>query len=145
MANVNVPQARQNFNDYLRTTLLIDDLNTRLAINQQGLTLFGDFTGLTEDDVEELCANVRKPGGTIPNPNAHVANQPPTIPNPGQNLGLIQEKRLKMLHYYVHHLRRIQRLPVDRPSATLDRLRTIYLLKAEDETEDDLELPEPFV
>lgn len=140
----NVDLARQNFNDYLQRYLLIADAGTRQAINQQGLTMFGDLLGLIEDDIEELCANVRKPGGTIANPNANIPNQPAVIPNPGQNLGLIQEKRLKMLHYYVHHLRRVQRLPFDRAAATLDRLRTVYLLKTEDETDEELALPEAF-
>lgn len=144
MANVNVNQAAQDFDNYLRDIIRITDAETRAAINDQGLRLFADFLPLTEEDVEELCANVRKPGGTIPNPNANVQNQPATIPNPGHSLGLMYEKRLKMLHYYVHHLQRIQRLPVNAPEATVDRLRTIYALKPEDETEDDLDMPEAF-
>ena len=56
----------------------------RTAINDQGLTRIDDFIGLTDQDIKDLCDNIRKPGGTIPNPNATVPGKPPTITNPGQ-------------------------------------------------------------
>jgi hypothetical protein len=48
--------------------------------------LFIDFIMLTEKYTENICANVRKPGGTIANPANNPANVvpniPATIPNP---------------------------------------------------------------
>lgn len=117
---------QQIFDTYLNGSLLIQDNGVRQAIIDQGLTVFTDLLDLTEDDVEEICANVRKPGGMIVNPNAGVAGQPAMIANPGQQIGHIHEKRLKQLRYYMHHLKRIQRLPIVRADATL--AITNYLL-----------------
>ena len=97
------------FNGYLNNRLNITSLVMRTAINDQGLTRIDDFIGLTDQDIKDLCDNIRKPGGTIPNPNATVAGQPPTIPNPGQPISFVSMKWLRMLNYYLHHLRRIQR------------------------------------
>lgn len=134
----------QIFSNYLQTTLLINDNDVRQALIDQGLTSFTDMLGLTEEDIEEICANVRKPGGMIANPNAAVAGQPAMIANPGQQIGHIHEKRLKQLRYYMHHLQRIQRLPIVRANATLPVLQSVYQLKDVDESEDDLALPDKF-
>lgn len=98
---------------------------------------YDDFLTLTEKDVGDICANIRKPGGTIANP-ALVAggNQPALIPNPGTPIGYVFEKRLKMLRYYRLHLQRIQR-PFDDLEATLVRLASVYALKEEEDLEDD--------
>jgi hypothetical protein len=131
-------------NNYLNDPIGITDPQARVALNNQGLQSFFDFYTLTEKDIIEICANIRKPGGTIPNPvhdpAAPVAGIPPTIPNPGIHLGHIYEKRLKMLRYYLLHLQRIQR-PMVIAQATLARITICYRLKeAEDEVE-DIDLP----
>ena len=97
------------FNGYLNNRLKITSLVMRTAINDQNLTRVDDFIGLTDQDIKDLCDNIRKPGGTIPNPNATVAGQPPTIANPGQPIRFVSIKWLRVLNYYLHHLRRIQR------------------------------------
>jgi hypothetical protein len=88
-------------NNYLNDPIGIVDPQTRVALNNQGHQAFEDFLTLTEKDISEICSNIRKPGGTIPNPVhdpvASVAGRPPTIPNPGIQIGHIYEKRLKML------------------------------------------------
>jgi hypothetical protein len=134
------------FNDYLTTTLGITDADLVAALNGQGLTLPRDFVNLTEEDVTKICNNIRKPGGTIPNPALAApnppANAPQTIPNPGISVGFVYEKRLQMLRYYVAHLVRTQR-SFDADQATLNLLATIYALKEEEEGNDKLKLELP--
>lgn len=110
-------------NNYLQQVFGITDGNIRQAINDQGLTTFDDFFNLTETDVEEICTNVQKPGGMMVNPNAAVLQLPGVpmmIANPGLPLGHLYEKRLKMLRYYMFHLKRIQRLPINLVQVTLN-------------------------
>jgi hypothetical protein len=59
-----VPNA---FNGYLQATLLIADPGLLAAINGQGLNDFDDFILFKDEDVQQICANIRKPGGVIPN------------------------------------------------------------------------------
>lgn len=128
------------FNQYITNTLLITNAQ-RLAINVQGLTQFDDFHSLTETDIHDICVNVRRPGGTIPNPVFNPDNVIPGIAqfisNPGVPLGQLAEKRLKMLRYYVVHLRRCQR-PFQMAHADIAHLLEVYRLK---EVEDDAEDP----
>jgi hypothetical protein len=98
---------------------------------------------LTEEDVTKICNNIRKPGGTIPNP-AFTAPNPPanalqTIPNSGIRIDFVYEKRLQMLRYYVAHLVRTQRA-FDADQATLNLLAVIYALKEEEEGNNKLKL-----
>lgn len=124
-------------NAYMNATLLIQVATTRLALNAQGLNDFDDFLSLTEKDITDICSNVRKPGGTILNPLYVVGgNVPQMMPNLGNAVGYVHEKRLKMLRYYRLHLQRIQR-PFDEASATLARLTNVYALKEADDNEDD--------
>lgn len=134
-------------NNYLQQVFGIADGNIRQAINEQGLTNFDDFFNLTETDVEEICTNVRKPGGMMVNPNVQVLNLPGVpmmIANPGLPLGHLYEKRLKMLRYYMFHLKRIQRLPINLVQATLNDVTQVYLLKEHDKNEATVDLPAQF-
>jgi hypothetical protein len=97
-------------NNYLNDPLGIADPQTRVALNNQGLQSFDDFLTLTEKDITEIGSNIRKPGGTIPNPvhnpAAPVTGILPCIPNPGIQFGHVYKKLLKMLRYYLLHLQR---------------------------------------
>jgi hypothetical protein len=86
--------ALAQINNYFQNVLLIQEQPVRDALNQQGLEGFDDFVSLTDKDIKNICANIRKPGGTIPNPNAAVAGQPPVISNPGVQIGYVYERRL---------------------------------------------------
>jgi hypothetical protein len=124
--------ALTQLNLYLQNVLLINQPDTRAALNQQGLDAFGDFNGLTGKDIKNICANVWKHGGTIPNPNAGVANQPDTITNPGVHLDYVLKRRLEMLRYYVYHCVRVQPQFVPQ-QITLARLLQVYHLKETEE------------
>jgi len=133
-------------NNYFQNTLVIQDQAVRDGLNEQGLTSFDDFVTLTEKDIVQICANVRRPGGVIPNPNAAVVGQPPTITNPGVLVGHAVKIRLKMLCYFVKHLVRVQRMPFVPGVATLARLVAVYKLKEIEEVADDdeeIKLPSP--
>jgi hypothetical protein len=54
-----------------------------LITDAQGLDTLEEFTHLTDTEVENLCKVIRRPGGTVPNPQAGAARQPPTINDPG--------------------------------------------------------------
>ena len=99
-------------NNYLQNTLLITLDAVRQAISHQGIEVLNDFATLTKTDITEICTNIRKPGGTMPNPthdpNNVVHRIPPTIANPGVTLRHVHEKHLKALRYYIYHLTRIQ-------------------------------------
>lgn len=103
--------AQAELNNYLNNVLLIGDQAVRAALNTQGLQSLDDFIALTEKDIDDICSNARKPGGTIANPAFDAANSvpgvPPFLPNAGVQIGHIFVKRLKMLRFYLFHLRRI--------------------------------------
>ena len=85
---------------YLRDVIgIADPIERRQAIQGEGLSVIGDFAEFEKDDIETLCSSVRKPGGTIANPNAAAANAPATIPNPGYSIPAICEKRLVSAAY----------------------------------------------
>ena len=96
MANRNAVSA------YMSATLEIADQNVREALLDEGLDGFENFIGLTEDDIKDICKNVRKPGGDIPNPN-NAAGQPARIPNPGAPVTNPHMKGLLRLRYEVNH------------------------------------------
>ena len=133
-------------NGYLENTLLIGQQEVRNALNAQGLVSIGDFNGLKEDDIAEIRANARKPGGTVPNPDYNAANPVPGVPititNPGVLVGHVLEKRLKMLGYYVQYLNKVDR-EFSAATATLAQIQGLYRLKeADDEYDNEIELPE---
>jgi hypothetical protein len=147
---------QEALNAYLQDVLRIESPSIRAGLFEQGLTSFLDFETLTEKDIMQICANVRRPGGLIPNPMlpgrgrgrgaaaaVDLPPLPPQIPNPGTLVGHVVEVRLKMLCYFVKHLVRVQRMPFVAAEAPLDRLMTVYRLKEveEEEKDDELKLP----
>jgi hypothetical protein len=126
-----------HFDAYMQNILGIGQVDIRNALRGQGISTVDDFIALTEDDIEDVCKIIRRPGGTIPNPAFGAAGrgaggQPPVLPNPGLQIGHLQEKRLKMLRYFVFHLQRVQR-DFDPAVATMNTLQEVYLLKEIDE------------
>jgi hypothetical protein len=128
-------------NNYLQNTLLIQDQDVRVALNQQGLQAFGEFTDLTDDDIKDICKNVRNPGGLVVDPNA-AAGAGALVPNRGVTLGHVFEKRLRQLRYYCFHLHRIQR-DFAPGQATLQRLSQCWKLKEEEDEAEEVPDPEP--
>jgi len=99
---------RLAFQNYLQT--LGFPASLRNALFAQGLDNVTNLYGMTEDDVEDLCTNIRKPGGVTPNPeNADNVNVPLFIVDPGVAVGRIYQERLKQLAFYYSYLVTVNR------------------------------------
>ena len=81
------------FKRYLRGTIVMTEALADAFI-AQGLDTFSELGAITQEDVKEIVAIIRKPGGTILNPASTTA-RPPQIPDPGKKVTYLQEKRLK--------------------------------------------------
>jgi len=101
----------------------VESLVTREAIDS-----LAELTRLKDQDVSDLCSVIRKPGGMIPNPDAGNAGQPATIRNPGVNVPLKAETRLKLATYYLRHSERVSR-PRTAADITVDNVLAVKTLK----------------
>ena len=89
-----------SFRTYLRDVIGIPDPRERReAVQEQGLGVLTDFLEFDKEAIEVLCSSVRKPGGTIPNPDIGNLGAPAAIPNPGYSIPAICEKRLIAASY----------------------------------------------
>ena len=70
--------------------------------DDQGLDTLDELKVLTTDEIESLCKVVRRPGGTVSNPNTGDPGQPATLSNPGEKVPLREELNLKLVYYYLH-------------------------------------------
>ncbi len=79
---------------------------------------------LTDDEIENLCKVIRRPGGVIPGPNPGDA----PVNNPTTPINLRAENHLKLLAFYLRHQRRISRA-VQVANITLETIRTLRELR----------------
>ena len=75
-----------------------------------------------------MCKAVKRPGGTVANPDAANAEKPTRIPNPGNSVSLRAENNMKLASYFVRHEARIS-LPINIAQITQARVRLIRELK----------------
>ena len=119
---------RQAFQNYLANLGFPADLRAALIV--QGLDNVADFFGMSDDDVEDLCSNIRKPGGVIPNPA--VVDDPDAVPqfinNPGVAVGRVHQERLKQIAYYYSYLVLVNRTFV-MAHATVEELVRLWKYK----------------
>jgi hypothetical protein len=101
--------------------------------DDQEISSVDELKILMNADVVELCKALRRPGGTINNPQAALRGQPNRIPNPGINVPLRAVENLKMAAYYVRHYERISR-PMDPAMITLVAVRALRPLKEHEES-----------
>ena len=119
----------------------------RVMIDDQGMEDLAELALLTDTEVENLCKVVRRPGGTIANPNRNdedgdpVAGQPATITNPGQTVPLRAENNLKMACYYLRYKQRVSR-PLTAASLTLINVRGMRGLKEWEDAHKDVDKAE---
>ena len=66
----------------------------------------------TKADMKILCTTIRRPGGKIINTRANIADQPPTIRDPGHLIAIVAEKRLLVNAYAEMHEAHTSR-PID--------------------------------
>ena len=113
------------FRNYVRNTLTFSQAAVE-ALALQGVTDFEHLDHLTKPDMDQICKNIKKPGG-----DGH-----------GVLLGQLQEKRLKMLLYFKKFLIKIQR-PFTVQIATVPNLIRTYALYEREKTHEEAEITEP--
>ena len=106
----------------------------------QGFATLGDFRYLSDTEVENLCRAVRKPGGSIPNPNPG-AGAPANIPNPGIPVPTAAENNLKRMCYFLRHRERTSR-DTTAPDITLENIRGLIGYRRWEDNHDDPAIPD---
>ena len=101
---------------YLRNVVNVSAATASLIIDQ-GMNDFDELDGFSEDDMKTLCNTIRRPGGSIPNPRARIAGQPPVIRDPGNVVSMVAEKRLILTAYAAMHQTRTSR-PINATTMT---------------------------
>lgn len=128
----------------LRTALQrigFSDQASAAITDAQGMDSLDEFRVLTDDEVEDLCKVVRRPGGTIDNPNAAVAGQPARIPNPGIAVSMRATNNLKLMCYFLRYKERTSR-DVTAADITTDSIRRLREYKTWEEQHEDPDAPE---
>ena len=109
---------------YFADIVSVSAENARTIVDQ-GLDNFTTLSDFTEDDMKTLSTTVCRPGGIIVNPRAALADQPPTIRDPGHLISVVTEKQLIMMVYAAMHNDRTSRLTNSR---LMNREFVIYLV-----------------
>lgn len=97
---------------------------SQVIVDEQGMDSLDEIRLLTDDEIENLCKVIRRPGGTIPGPNP---GDPP-VNNPGTPVNLCAENHLKLLAFYLRHQERVSRV-VNVANITLETIRTLRELR----------------
>jgi hypothetical protein len=120
----------------------IVDVEQRDAITDS-ITSMDVFEIATDDFIKDMCKNIRRPGGTLPNPNAEEPGALAVIPRNGVAISPTAEERLILLAYYVRHLKRTSRpYPVQFNPARIYSMMEIKKREKEDkELAKDLTAP----
>ena len=80
---------------YFRNVINVSAETARTIIDQRRND-FDSIVKLTESYMKMLCTTICRPGGMIINPRENIADQPPTICDPGHLILMVAEKRLLM-------------------------------------------------
>ena len=75
---------------YFQVVINVSKEKARNIIDQ-GLDDFDYLVEFTKADMKTLCTTIRSPGGTIINPRENLADQPPTICDPGHLISMVAE------------------------------------------------------
>jgi ribosomal protein L15 len=73
------------------------------------ITSMDVFKIATDDFIKDMCKNICRPGGTLPNPNAEEPGAPAVIPCNGVAISPTAEEHLVLLAHYIRHLKRTSR------------------------------------
>ena len=104
-----------------------DAANT--IMGDQQIDTIEELRLLTDSEAENLCKVIRRPGGTIPNPNGAAGA---TMSNPGISVSLRAENNLKLACYWLRHNVRISR-NCDFPDITVVTVRSIKEMRTNEE------------
>ena len=119
--------AKADLRNYLRTTIGLGldaaGLERANAIINEGLESITDLNEFDQDTMKTLCSSVRKPGGTITDPNDPTR----VISSPGMNIPSLCENRLCMAAYGAGIYQIMGRVPILPDSLNRIRLRQFNL------------------
>ena len=101
---------------YFRVVINVSAETARTIIDQ-GLNDLDPLVEFTKADMKTLCTTICRPGRMIINPRANIADQPPTIRDPGHLISMVAEKGLFMTAYVAMHQARTSRT-IDSQSTT---------------------------
>jgi hypothetical protein len=87
-------------------------------VDEQGYDSLTALAELTDQTCADLVSLIRKPGGTIPNPDLPAAGAPLFVHNPGIKVGHRALTNLKTAAFVARHLIRTSR-PLDSPATIL--------------------------
>ena len=79
-----------------------------ITVNQ-GIDQIDELKDLEDDEVETLLKLLRRPAGTVPNPNAVNPSQASHITASSISVSMRAATHLKLAVYYYHHMARISR------------------------------------
>ena len=99
-----------------------------LLVDDQGMDTLEELSILTDEECDSLCKLVRRPGGTIPNPNVAVADAPARIPNPGLVVPMMAVTNLKLACYFACRQERTSRVLAP-GNVTLANVRNLRALR----------------
>jgi hypothetical protein len=105
------------------------------------ITSMDVFEIATDDFIKDMCKNIRRPEGTLPNPNAEQPGAPAMSPRNGVAISATLEERLVLLAYYVCHLKRTSR-PYP---AQFNAARIFLMIKIKKREKEDKELAKDLV
>jgi len=103
---------------------------------EQDLDSLEELAFMTDEKVENLCKVLRRPGGTIPNPDG---GNP--LPNPGHPVSQRAEDNLQLACYLLRFRQRTSRATLA-DMITLENVRSLKELKAWEKDHTDVEKPE---
>jgi hypothetical protein len=110
------------------------------AITDEGHNDFDELSILTDDDIDDLCKSIRRPGGTVPGPLLAGGGAGPMIPNPGNAITMRARSNLKLLCYYLRFKQRCSE-PFVAPQMTLIAVRALRAQLEQEEAHVDPKAP----
>ena len=143
--NLTAPESVRQIPDTMAQVAAMRQLYQRLGFSEpatnailtgQNILSLEDIRELDESRCSNLCKNLRRPGGTIPNLAAQGPNPPPgiqeNIPNPGLAVSESAEFNLQLAVYFLRHQQRVSR-PVPIGSVTLNAVRALRVTREAEE------------
>ena len=113
------------------TRLGFVDPGPNMIVVDQGIDNIDVLADLDDDEIETLLKLLRRPGGTIANPNAADPGQPAYINAPGISVSMRAASNLKLATYFCRHLRRTSR-PFTAADVVLVSVRAMKPLRDEE-------------
>jgi hypothetical protein len=105
----------------------------RAIVDEQGIISIDELKILTDTEIENLCKEVRRPGGQVANPNMAKAGQQPQLPNHGKSISLWAELNIKLAAYYIRHCLNHVSRDCNAASITLAAIQVVRKLKEYEE------------